>query len=169
MSTKLTRTRKTRTEIISRIYYRSATHLACARLRHLATSRRNAPFFVVVLLGCFAAASAQTASHKAKAPKRAQDYAVVFGTAWDSDGRPVYGVHVHLRRVGDEKPRWEAYSDHHGEFAFHVPAGKSDYELTGDLKSGKFPQTIGLPPKEPVAVHVDSNERVDVGLHLTKQ
>jgi hypothetical protein len=121
-------------------------------------------------------ASAQTASPPAQLPtgaqkhaqKHAKDYAVVFGTVWDADGHPFYGMHFHLRRVGDKKPRWEAYSDHQGEFSLHVPVGKADYELVGDLKSGKFPKTIGLPPKDPVLVHIDFDERVDVGLHLTK-
>ena len=124
---------------------------------------------ILVLLSCQTIISAQTASHPPKPTKHAKDYAVVFGTVWDAEDHPLYGVHVHLRRVGDKNPRWEAYSDHQGEFSIHVPAGKADYELTGDLKSGKFPKNIGLPPKEPVVVHIDFDERTDVSLHLTKQ
>ena len=122
-----------------------------------------------LLLGCLSLVSAQTASHPAKTPKHPKPYAIIFGTVWDPDNHPVYGLRVQLRRSGDKKARWEAYSDHNGEFSFHVPAGKADYEITGDLKSYKLPKFIGLPPKEPVAIHVDFDERIDTGLHLMKQ
>ena len=128
----------------------------------------------LVLFACLSVASGQTASAQtarpqAKAPIHAKPFAIIFGTAWDASSHPVYGMHVHLRRVGDKKPHWEAYSDHHGEFSFHVPPGKADYELTGDLNSGKFSKNIGLPPKEPVTVHIEFDERIDTGLHLIKQ
>jgi hypothetical protein len=167
--TKSTRTKKTRTEITSHHRYRGIVRLATSSLRPLAIGRGKTSFAVFMLLGCLAVASAQTASQPAKPAKHAKNYAVVFGTVWDAADHPVYGVHVHLRRVGDKKPRWEAYSDHQGEFSIHVPAGKADYELWGDLKSGKFPKNIGLPPQEPVAVHIDFDERTDVSLHLTNQ
>jgi hypothetical protein len=46
---------------------------------------------------------------------------------------------VKIRRAKDKKPKWEVYSDHHGEFAQRVPAGESDYILTADLKNLKPP------------------------------
>jgi len=95
-------------------------------------------------------------------------YAVIFCTVWDPDSHPVYGVHVQLRRIGKKKSRWEAYSDHRGELAFRVPAGKADYQLTGDPKSLKALKNKGLTNREPVKVHVEYDEQVDTGLHLTK-
>ena len=161
------RTRKTKTEITSPSS--RAASLASVCLQPCTARRSRASHAVLVLLGCLYMASAQTASHPAKPPNPAKPYAIIFGTAWDANSHPVFGVHIHLRRVGDKKARWEAFSDHHGEFSFHVPPGKADYELTGDLKSGKLPEIIGLSPKEPVVVHVEFDERIDTGLHLTKQ
>jgi len=94
-------------------------------------------------------------------------YAVIFCTVWDPDSHPVYGVHVQLRRAGEKKFRWEAYSDHSGELAFRVPPGKADYELTADPKSLKALKTKSLINHEPVKVHVEYDEQVDTGLHLT--
>ena len=95
-------------------------------------------------------------------------YAVIFCTVWDPDSHPVYGVHVQLRRAGEKKFRWEAYSDHRGELAFRVPPGKADYELAADRKSLKALKGKDLTNREPVKVHVEYDEQVDTGLHLTK-
>jgi hypothetical protein len=103
------------------------------------------------------------ASHRELAP-----YAVIFCTVWDADSHPVYGVHVQLRRAGEKKFRWEAYSDHRGELAFRVPPGKVDYELAADPRSLKALKDKGLTNREPVKVHVEYDEQVDTGLHLTK-
>src|ERR1700683_188971 len=39
-------------------------------------------------------------------------YALIFGTVWDPDGRPIYGITVKIRRADEKKTRWELYSDH---------------------------------------------------------
>ena len=95
-------------------------------------------------------------------------YALIFGTVWGPSGVPVYGVKVRLRRSDQKKARWELYSDHRGEFAQRVPAGKADYILWADLKGFKSPGPGGkrLEPGPEVTVHVENNERVDTGLHL---
>ena len=92
-------------------------------------------------------------------------YAIIFGTVFDPDGRSVYGVRVKIRRADQKKARWELYSDHSGEFAQRVPAGKQDYVVWADLKAYKSP-TGHLLQGEEVRVHVDADERVDTGLHL---
>jgi hypothetical protein len=125
---------------------------------------------VLALAGALVPARAQ---EDAKPPAENADahqasYAVIFGTVWDPDSRPVYGVHVQLRRVGDRKVRWEAFSDHHGEFAFRVPAGKMEYELTADPKSLKSMKNRHLSNPAPVKIQVQSDERVDTGLHLSQ-
>ncbi len=87
-------------------------------------------------------------------------YALIFGTVWNPDNRPVYGVRVKLRRAGEKKFRWEASSDHRGEFAIRVPAVTADYILLPDLKHAKdrpLPET---------RIHVEGDERVDIGVHL---
>jgi hypothetical protein len=108
------------------------------------------------------------------APKHDKDkdkdkpYALIFGTVWGPDDRPVYGVTVKIRRATDKprKVRWELYSDHHGEFAQRVPAGETDYILWADLKGVKSADGKPLHLVQEVTVHVYNDEREDTGLHL---
>jgi hypothetical protein len=95
-------------------------------------------------------------------------YALIFGTVWGPDDRPLYGVAVKIRRASDKpkKVRWELYSDHHGEFAQRVPAGESDYILWADLKGFKPADGKAVHLVQEVTVHVYSDEREDTGLHL---
>jgi hypothetical protein len=94
-----------------------------------------------------------------------QPYALIFGTVWGPDDHPVYGVKVKIRREGEKKARWEQYSNHSGEFAQRVPAGKQDYVIWADLKGVKSKDGNPIQGEE-VTVHVDGDERVDTGLHL---
>ena len=97
--------------------------------------------------------------------KHEKPYALIFGTVWGPDDRPVYGVKVKIRREGEKKVRWEQYSNHSGEFAQRVPAGTQDYVIWADLKGLKSKN--GNPVQgEEVKVHVDADERVDTGVHL---
>ena len=96
-------------------------------------------------------------------------YALIAGTGWGPDDRPVYGVTVKIRR-GTDKPkkvRWEVYSDHHGEFAQRVPAGEADYILFIDPKGLKLADGRRLRLPQEVKVHIYNEEREDTGLHLT--
>ena len=111
---------------------------------------------VALLLGLMLALAAPLAA-SSEPP-----YALVFGTLWGPGNRPVYGVRMKLRRIQDKKARWEAVSDHRGEFAFRVPAGKADYVLVPDLKHAKDK------PLPETKVHVEADERVDVGVHLSE-
>lgn len=101
-----------------------------------------------------------------KPPKK--EYALIFGTVWGPDDRPVYGVPVKIRRAQDKKPKWEVYSDHHGEFAQRVPPGEADYILSADLKGVKTADGKPLHLVSEVKVHVDYDEREDTGLHLAQ-
>jgi hypothetical protein len=100
--------------------------------------------------------------------KSEKPYALIFGTVWGPDDRPVYGVTVKIRRATDKpkKVRWELYSDHHGEFAQRVPAGEADYILWADLKGFKPADGKPLHLVQEVTVHVYNDEREDTGLHL---
>jgi hypothetical protein len=107
------------------------------------------------------------ASAGAKQPKQKKDYAVIVGTVWGPDDRPIYGVKVKIRRAQDKKAKWELYSDHHGEFAQRLPTGTADYVVTADLKDFKPNDGKPLHAVQEVTVHIDNDERVDIGLHLT--
>ena len=99
-------------------------------------------------------------------PPKAKPYALIFGTVWDPDGHPVYGVKVKIRRADEKKIRWELYSDHNGEFAQRLPVGKADYVISAELKGFKSPPGRHLRPGTDVTVHIDNEERADTGVHL---
>ena len=133
--------------------------------RRLRMNRRlSLGIAVFLLLPVLNTHESQLAAQKS----RGKPYALIAGTVWGPDDRPVYGVTVNIRK-GTDKPkkvRWELQSDHMGEFAQRVPAGESDYILWADLKS--FRPADGKPVHlvQEVTVHIHSDERQDVGLHL---
>ncbi len=99
---------------------------------------------------------------------QATDYALIFGTVWGPDDRPVYGVRVKIRRASDKdkKARWEVYSNRLGEFEQRVPVGKQEYIVWADTKGYKSPDGKHLQPGPEATVHIENNERADTGLHL---
>ena len=103
------------------------------------------------------------------AAQKTKPYAVIAGTVWGPDDRPIYGVTVKIRRSTDKprKVRWEVYSDHMGEFAQRVPAGEGDYILWADLKGVKSADGKPLRLPQEVTVHIYNEEREDTGLHLS--
>ena len=128
------------------------------------TLRKSAAIFLLSVFFLLAFFSPQTAFAKQKSKSR--DYALIAGTVWGPDDRPVYGIKIRIRRAKDKKPKWEVYSDHNGEFAQRVPIGDCDYILTADLKGVKTRDGQPLQAKE-VTVHIYDDEREDTGVHLT--
>jgi len=82
---------------------------------------------------------------------------LLFGTIYGADERPIYGVKIKIRRSDQKKAKWEVISNHQGEFAQRVPAGRADYVITADVKER---------PKPELTVHIDKDERKDFTLHL---
>ncbi|MBS1853673.1 MAG: carboxypeptidase regulatory-like domain-containing protein [Acidobacteria bacterium] len=114
-------------------------------------------------------ASPQGTGGSQKAAKRQEKpYALIFGTVWSPANRPLYGVHLKLRRADQKKPHWELYSDHAGEFAFRVPAGKAEYYVQADLKGYKLSSGKQLQTPPEAKVSIENDERVDIGVHLTE-
>jgi hypothetical protein len=113
-------------------------------------------------------APAANAAPATKNLKPTDPYALIFGTVWGPDDHAVYGVKVNIRRLPDKKPKWQVYSDHAGEFAQRVPAGEADYIVNADLKNVKTADGHPLHLAEEVTVHVEYDERVDIGLHLAR-
>ena len=116
-----------------------------------------AVLFAALLVNPTALLSAPIASDKHQAP-----YALIYATVWGHGAETVYGVKVQLRRTGSKKVIAEEISNHTGEVAFRVPAGKQDYTLTADVKLSKDKA------KPEVTAHVENDERVEVSLHLTE-
>jgi hypothetical protein len=96
----------------------------------------------------------------------AKNSAVIFGTVWGPDDRPVYGVTVKIRRARDKRARWEVHSNHLGEFEQLVPAGKETYVIWADTKGVKTAAGRQVQPGPEVTVEIEGNERVDTGVHL---
>jgi len=128
----------------------------------------RSPFFVVLLSFLMAAVASPVSSASSKHDRSGKPYALIIGTVWGPDDRPVYGVRVKIRLAKDKpkKVRWELYSDHNGEFAQRVPAGETDYVLSADLKG--FKPSDGKPVHlvQEVTLHIYNDERADTGLHL---
>lgn len=120
--------------------------------------------FLTFLL-CLPAATAGAASPSGD-KNHEKPYALIFGTVWGPGDHPLYGVKVKIRRADQKKAKWELFSDHNGEFAVRVPPGPADYLVTADLKGYKSPNGKQLQAGEEVKVHIDNDERADVGLHL---
>ncbi len=118
------------------------------------------------LLLLLVAAAAQNRSAK----DLRTDYALIFGTVWDKQERPVYGAVVKIRREGEKKAHWELMSDHSGEFAQRVPPGKADYVVwVDDTRNVSNPQVARRklkPGETETKVHIEQDERVDIGLRL---
>ncbi len=97
-----------------------------------------------------------------EANKAKHDYALIYGTVWDQNDHPIYGIPIKIRRNDQKKAKWELVSDHQGEFAQRVPIGRADYIVWADIKVPKGQQ------KPETKAHIENNERIDVSLHLTK-
>ena len=129
-------------------------------------SRISVPVLRSSVLACLTLfLTINSSLHGRQQPKPAA-YALIFGTVWGPDDRPVYGVEVKIRRAGEKKARWEVRSNRLGEFEQRVPPGKQDYVLWADLRGYKNPAYRHLQAGSEVIVHVESDERVDTGLHL---
>lgn len=101
------------------------------------------------------------AGKKEKKADLRKEYALIFGTVWNKENRPVHGVRVKVRRADQKKAKWELVSNHSGEFAQRVPAGTADYIVWAELPNHKGPVAE-------TRVHIDNDERTDIGLHLTE-
>jgi hypothetical protein len=135
------------------------------------SSRRKSAWLALLVAAILAFALSWTtlswaADHQKTKPK---PYALIFGTVFDPDGQTLYAVKVKIRRAQDKprKVRWEMYSNHTGEFAQRVPPGPGDYVVWADVKDYKLPNGKRLQPGSEVKVHIDKDERADIGLHLT--
>lgn len=123
--------------------------------------RSRVAWGLLVLVALLAPGMARAGEHR-----KPQPYALIFGTVWDPDGHALYAVKVKIRRAGEKKVRWEVYSNHTGEFAQRVPVGPGDYIVWADVKGYKLADGRRLQAGPEVKVHIDSDERSDIGLHL---
>ena len=134
-------------------------------------SRNTAACLAMCLL--LALLSSGVAAGKEK-PKKEKPYALIFGTAYGPNDRPLYGVKITIRPQNKKHPNWDLISDHRGEFAQRVPAGSNDYLVHGEAEyapvgdDGKPQLSKKVRLKGETRVHVDNEERRDISLHLTE-
>ena len=134
-------------------------------------SLNTAACLAVLALAALAEPVAADQKDKQKAEK---PYALIFGTAYGPDDRPLYGVKITIRPQAKKHPSWELMSDHRGEFAQRVPPGPRDYLIYGE---GEY-APAGPDGKPEIAkrkklrgeakIHVESQERLDISVHLTE-
>lgn len=133
-----------------------------------ATTHRPASHRVLlplVFLFLFTFPTSHSLLHGRERP-RFNDYALIFGTVWGPDDRPIAGINVSIRGAHEKKVRWVVRSNRRGEFEQRVPVGPADYVVRADTKSYKLPAGKHFQESPEVTVHVDHNERADTGLHL---
>lgn len=94
--------------------------------------------------------------------RESHPYALIFGTVWGADHHPAYGVPIKIRRTDQKKAKWQLMSDHRGEFAQRLPAGKAEYIVWADIKVARGKE------QPQVLVKVENEERHDIDLHLTE-
>jgi hypothetical protein len=126
---------------------------------------------VIILALC---ALAQPVADKKDRQKAEKPYALIFGTAYGPDDRPLYGVKIKIREQTKKHSNYEQMSDHRGEFAQRVPPGPSDYLVYGEGEyapagpDGKPQVSKKKKLRGKTKVHVDSQERIDISVHLTE-
>jgi hypothetical protein len=104
--------------------------------------------------------------------KPEKSYGLIFGTAYGPDDRPLYGVRITIHPQSKKHPNWQLVSDHRGEFAQRVPPGPADYLIQGEAEyapmggDGKPQMSKKKKLKGETRVHIDGQERQDVGIHL---
>src|ERR1700692_191954 len=86
-------------------------------------SRISAPNLRLLVFAYLTLFLTINSSLQAREQPKPAAYALIFGTVWGPDDRPLYGVEVKIRRAGEEKVRWEVHSNRLGEFEQRVPAG----------------------------------------------
>ena len=134
-------------------------------------SRNTAACLAICVLLALLPSSVAASKEK---PKKEKPYALIFGTAYGPNDRPLYGVKITIRPEKKKHPSWDLISDHRGEFAQRVPAGTNDYLVRGAAEyapmgdDGKPQLSKKLRLKGETRVHVDNEERRDISLHLTE-
>ena len=134
-------------------------------------SRSTAPCLAICVLLALLPSGVATSKEK---PKKEKPYALIFGTAYGPNDRPLYGVKITIRPEKKKHPSWDLISDHRGEFAQRVPAGTNDYVVRGEAEyalvgdDGKPQLSKKVRLKGETRVHIDNEERRDISLHLTE-
>lgn len=94
-----------------------------------------------------------------KKKKEAHEYALLFGTVFDENGRLVRGAEVRVRQK-EGRRQWEARTDTQGEFAVRLPAISAVYIVEA---------TAPGCTRDSKEVSFVADERQDVVLRISRQ
>jgi hypothetical protein len=147
------------------------TRMTRTVITKLRGSRNTATWLAMCVLLALIPSSVAASKDK---PKKEKPYALIFGTAYGPNDRPLYGVKITIRPQKKKHPSWDLISDHRGEFAQRVPTGPSDYLVRGEAEyapvgdDGKPQLSKKTRLKGETRVHVDNQERRDISVHLTE-
>lgn len=136
--------------------------------------RQTAIALAVVALLAAAPRLVSADDQQKPANKKEKPYALIFGTAYGPDDRPLYGVKITIHPQGKKRPSWDLVSDHRGEFAQRVPPGPAEYLVTGQADyapagdDGKPQLSRKKRLRGETKVRVEHDERLDIGVHLTE-
>lgn len=100
--------------------------------RHLISMRRMIAWMGLFVMAAGVCAFEPTGALQKSGGSHAHDF-VIFVTVFNDQGFALYGARTRLRREEEKKFRWEAMSDHQGEFAFRVPPN-AEYEMTVEAR-----------------------------------
>jgi hypothetical protein len=89
-------------------------------MKTVTTEPRGLKIALVLLIACL------LSSAVAQKQDLRRHYALIFGTAYGPDDRPLYAAKVKVYQAGKRHPKWELTSDHRGEFAQRVPPGPAE-------------------------------------------
>jgi hypothetical protein len=134
-------------------------------------SRTTAACLAIIVLAALAQPPAAASKDK---PQKEKPYALIFGTAFGPNDRPLYGVKITIQPQKKKHPNWNLMSDHRGEFAQRVPPGPGDYVIHGEAEyapageDGKPQLSKKKRLKGDTKIHVENEERLDISLHLTE-
>jgi hypothetical protein len=127
-------TSKTKKKRSDPLFISSRHH--CSPLSHPTHVRATIAFVLAVsLTGASVAARPAPRFQSSSSGLHTHDF-LIFTTVFTDRGFALFGARTRLRRAERKKFRWEAVSDHSGEFAFRIPQG-AEYEMTVEARGFK--------------------------------
>ncbi len=101
--------------------------------------------------------------------RKPKPYALIFGTVFDPEGQPLYAVKVKIRRASEKKKFAGSCIQSHWRVCPARASGPGRLRDMGGRKGIQTRRWPPLPSGQEVKVHIDGDERQDIGLHLAWQ
>ncbi len=115
-------------------------------------------WLAAVAAGSAAGPAQKKARGRSGKKKQQEEYALLFGTVFDDNGRAVRGAGIRVKEKEGSK-HWETVTDGRGEFAVHLPVGSHVYIVEASAPGSQ------ADTKE---VSFTADERQDVSLRISR-